>query len=98
MGNAKAVTMVVNIIEIILSIVSVLGIYYITKAVWDPTKCQKELTSGKKTTMARIALVLIWIQLAFALLAAGMNMFGRANMLGPQGVITPGTALVSAFQ
>lgn len=99
MANAKAATIIVNIVEIVLAVISALGIFYITKAVWNPANCQKELNTDNRKMMVRVALVLIWIQVAFSLLASAMNMFGQRNMMGASNSTTPmGTALISAFR
>jgi hypothetical protein len=83
MAKTAAISMeiVVTIIELLLSIASIMGLIYLTKFSFKATV--KPFANGKltcvegldqnKMTFAKIATVLLWIQIGFSVLGAIMS-------------------------
>jgi hypothetical protein len=94
-----ASALIVNVIELILSVVSIAGIIYLTRFAFkgnltNTTVCVSDMTK-EKLTMAKVAVVLLWIQIMFGVLSSIFGLMSR----GKTTTATPvGAVLSSAFR
>lgn len=96
---ANATMLIINIIELFLSVVSIVGVVYLTKfAFTKMTGTTVCLTTTKnKMTIAKVAVVLLWLQIGFGVLAALTGIMNRKG--GSMSAFSPmGSAFKSAFR